>query len=154
MNKKVLYIFAGLLMSLGVGFFYISGNREDTKTATKTEPEPSAITDQLDTVSASKGNYLDYKADLVQSTSGKRVLFFHAPWCSQCKELDESIKNGKIPEGVTIFKTDFDSSQKLRQQYGVTLQTTLVLLDDNGNLSKKYVSYEEPNLEAVIKNLL
>jgi thioredoxin-like negative regulator of GroEL len=101
-----------------------------------------------------QGNYLDYKADLVESTTDKRVLFFHAPWCSQCKELDESIKNGKIPGGVTIFKTDYDSNQKLRQQYGVTLQTTLVLLDENGGLAKKYVSYEEPNLEALIKNLL
>lgn len=154
MNKKVIFVAVGLCVALGAGVFFVSTNNEGTKTVTKIEPESSTGVNQVDRVPAAQGNYLDYKVDTVKSTSGKRVLFFHAPWCSQCKELDESIKNGKIPEGVTIFKTDFDSNQKLRQQYGVTLQTTLVLLDDEGNLAKKYVSYEEPNLEAVIKNLL
>ena len=154
MNKKLPFVFIALLVALGAGVFYVSSNSEDGKTVTKTEPGTILSTNQIDKEAVTRGNYLDYKIDLVESSTGKRVLFFHAPWCSQCKELDESIKNGKIPEGVTIFKTDFDSNQKLRQQFGVTLQTTLVLLDDKGNLAKKYVSYEEPNLEAVIKNLL
>lgn len=154
MNKKLVFIFIGFLAALGAGGFYLSSKNDDSKSVTKTELESNTSINQTDNVTASKGNYLDYEVNLVESTNGRRVLFFHAPWCSQCKELDESIKNGIIPEGVTIFKTDFDSNQKLRQQYGVTLQTTLVLLDDKGNLAKKYVSYEEPNLEAVIKNLL
>lgn len=151
MNKKIAFIFIGLLVAIGAGVFFISNNN---KTDTTIEPETNTSTSQTDTVTVAQRNYLDYKADLVESTTGKRVLFFHASWCSQCKELDESIKTGKIPGGVTIFKTDYDSNQKLRQQYGVTLQTTLVLLDEKGGLAKKYVSYEDPNLEAVIKNLL
>lgn len=154
MNKKILIIFIGLLVALGAGVMLMPSTNEKSNTVTKLETELNTNTNKTDTTTAVRGNYLDYKADLVASTNGERVLFFHAPWCSQCKELEESIKRGPIPEGVTIFKTDFDSNQKLRQQYGVTLQTTLVLLDENGNLSKKYVSYEEPNLEAVIKNLL
>lgn len=154
MDKKFAFIIIGLLVVLGAGVFYISSNNEDNKSTTITETETNTSNNQTNAATIVQGNYLDYKADLVESTTGKRVLFFHAPWCSQCKELDESISNGKIPEGITIFKTDYDSNQKLRQQYGVTLQTTLVLLDEKGGLAKKYVSYEEPNLEAVIKNLL
>jgi hypothetical protein len=39
----------------------------------------------------------------------------------------------KIPAGVTIIKTDFDSSTDLRQKYGVTTQYTFVQVDSNGN---------------------
>lgn len=100
------------------------------------------------------GTYVEYSAEVVANTKGKRVLFFHAPWCPQCRALDASIKSGAVPSGTTIFKVDYDSNQKLRQQYGVTIQTTLVLLDDNGNEAKKYVAYDQPNLSAIIENLL
>jgi len=59
-----------------------------------------------------------------------------------------------VPDGVTIFKTDYDSNQALRQKYGVTIQTTLVKIDDDGKLVKKYVAYDEPTLESLTKNLL
>jgi hypothetical protein len=68
--------------------------------------------------------------------------------------LDADIKQKGVPEGVAIIKVDYDTSQKLRQKYGVTLQTTIVRVDDNGELVKKYVAYDEPSLSAVAKNLL
>lgn len=100
------------------------------------------------------GSYTDYNPDSIASTRGKKILFFHAPWCPQCRALDASIKAGKIPEDVTIYKVDYDTNQALRKKYGVTTQTTLVLIDDNGQLVKKYVAYDSPKLESLISNLL
>ena len=111
---------------------------------------PTTATSSPDT----KGSYIDYSDKAIANTSGTKLLFFHAPWCPQCRALDKSIVAGPIPDGVTIIKVDYDSNQSLRKKYGVTLQTTLVRVDDSGNLIKKYVAYESPNLSAVIKNAL
>ncbi len=108
----------------------------------------------LSTNSVSGSQYVTYSDDIVAKTSGTKILFFHAPWCPQCRALEASIKAGTIPTGVTIIKVDYDSHQALRQQYGVTIQTTLVKVDDTGNLIKKYVAYDEPTLSAVSQNLL
>src|SRR5690606_10536379 len=101
-----------------------------------------------------KGVYVDYSADKIASTSGTKLIFFHAPWCPQCRALEASIKAGNIPDNVTIMKIDYDSNKDLRQKYGVTIQTTVVEVDDNGDLVQKYVAYDKPTLQAVIDNIL
>jgi thiol-disulfide isomerase/thioredoxin len=100
------------------------------------------------------GQYVDYSPELLSSTPGEKLLFFHAPWCSQCQALDEDIESSGVPDGVTIFKVDYDSNQDLRQQYGVTIQTTMVKVDDNGEKIDSYVAYEDPTLENVSTALL
>jgi thiol-disulfide isomerase/thioredoxin len=115
------------------------------------EPAPATTSAP---VASSPGAYTNYNAASFAKLSGKRVLFFHAPWCPQCRSLDASIKAGKVPDNTTIVKVDYDSNQALRQKYGVTIQTTLVLVDSSGNLDKKYVAYDQPTLQAVIDNLL
>ncbi len=100
------------------------------------------------------GAYNDYSEKAVNETSGTKVLFFHAPWCPQCRELEASIRASTIPDGVTIFKVDYDTNQALRSKYGVTLQTTLVKIDEEGELVKKFVAYDEPTFASVEENLL
>jgi len=100
------------------------------------------------------GAYVDYSGGALANAKGPKLIFFYAPWCPQCRALEASIKQNAVPDGVTIFKADYDTSQQLRQKYGVTIQTTVVRVDDQGNLVKKYVAYREPSLNAVIKNLL
>ena len=99
---------------------------------------------------ALSGSYVDYKENIIASTNGKKLLFFHAEWCPQCRELEADIKKGPIPEKTTIIKVDFDNSQDLRQKYRVTQQTTIVRVNDDGSLVKKFVAYDEPTLAAVI----
>lgn len=100
------------------------------------------------------GKYVSYTPSVISETSGTKILFFHAPWCPQCRMLEADIKQTALPDNLTIIKVDYDSNQSLRQKYGVTLQTTLVLVDDNGNFVKKYVAYNEPTYEAIKENLL
>ena len=84
----------------------------------------------------------------------RRVLFFHAPWCPQCVALDKDIAASNLPDDVAVFKVDYDSNQELRKKYGVTLQTTFVLVDTNGEQVKKYTAYATPNYASVKTNLL
>lgn len=108
-------------------------------------PDSPADTTSLST----SGQYVEYTPTTISHTSGTKILFFHAPWCPQCRALEASIKASTIPANVTIIKVDYDSHQALRQQYGVTIQTTLVRVDDAGNLIEKLVAYDEPNFQSV-----
>ena len=116
-----------------------------SRTTTESAPVPS--TNQ-------PGRYIEYKSGVIGQTAGQKILFFHAPWCPQCRSLDKSIRETTLPSGVTIIKVDYDSNQELRKEYGVTLQTTLVKVNNAGQLIEKYVAYNEPNYAAVRAALL
>jgi len=126
--------------------------RQAAEEAGLAEKKPAARSDAATT--AEPGKYADYSAAALAETKGTKLIFFHAPWCPQCRDLEADIKKQGVPDGVTIFKADYDTNQALRQKYGVTIQTTVVRVDDNGNLVKKYVAYDEPTLASVRKNLL
>lgn len=148
MPRKQLIILIVLVLVILSGLGYLLLNNKTEETMSASEP----LTDSTQTASA--GQYVDYSPEVFANSQGQRILFFHAPWCPQCRQLEASIKQGEIPSGVTIFKVDYDSNQKLRQEYGVTIQTSLVLVDENGNEVKKYVAYDTPSLDAVKENLL
>jgi len=111
------------------------------------EPESTEQT------SSAPGTYALYTDSSIASTSNQKVLFFHASWCPQCIKLENDIKAQGVPSGVSIFEVDFDDRQDLRAKYGVTQQTTTILVDDNGNLVRTYGAYSNPTLAAVISNL-
>lgn len=143
-----------ILLILIIGGYALSTRTEDTPTPTATtSPTPTQSPPQPGESPAS-GVYVDYRSGIIEQTSGTKVLFFHAPWCPQCRTLEASIKAGTIPVNTTIIKVDYDSNQALRKTYGVTLQTTLVRVDDAGALVKKFVAYDDPSLEALIQNAL
>lgn len=156
-NKiKLVIVSIVVIMAAGAAYLFMTNQSTDEKAATVTnQPSPSVpakeTSDKPTTTTA--GKYIAYSDDALSNEKGKRVLFFHAPWCPQCRKLDASIQAGSIPSDVTILKVDYDSNQKLRQQYGVTIQTTVVLLDENGKTEKKFVAYDDPSLQSVIENL-
>lgn len=103
---------------------------------------------------AQPGVYEEYQEGLVASSDGVRLLFFHAPWCPQCRMIENDIKDQGVPDGVVVLKVDYDSNTELRKKYGVTLQTTFVKVDKDGNELSKFVAYNEPTFESVKQNLL
>ena len=158
MNKKIILVVIIILLLIGGGLVYLllsNSSQKDGReasTSQKEQPQPPQSAEQTPT--PNPGGYIDYSKDALASTSGTKLLFFHAPWCSQCRDLEKRIKNSDLPEDLTIFKIDYDSNQELRQKYGVTLQTTFVKVDDTCNKITSYVAYEEPNFTAVKQNLL
>lgn len=107
----------------------IQSNTQDTTT-------PVASTSP-----AAAGTYEAYSADkIARAADGTVVLFFHAAWCPSCRALNSNIESNRssIPARVYILKTDYDSETELRQKYGVTTQHTLVQVDKDGNLIRKW----------------
>lgn len=156
-RQKQFILVATVVAAAFVGILAYS-QKDKTTSSVSSNVEESSSENTADIPSSpsptSNGQYLDYSEGALASTTGEKILFFHAPWCPQCRALEESIISGSIPAGVNIFKVDYDTSTKLKQQYGVTLQTTLVKIDDNGELVEKYIAYSSPTLEALKSNLL
>jgi len=115
-------------------------------------PSPSASADSETEVAPSTvaGAYVEYSDGAIQSTPGPKALFFHASWCPQCRALDEDLKARGAPDGLTVFKVDYDGRTDLRQKYGVTLQTTVVFVDDAGELISSSVLYDEPSVDSLV----
>lgn len=158
MNKKLAVTIVLIVLAVGGGFAYLMAQDKSVETphgaqeqGARSSHETSPAKKQLPEAA---GTYKEYSEDTFAATSGTKILFFHASWCPQCRQLESDIKKGTIPGGVTIFKVDYDRNQKLRQKYGVTLQTTLVKVDDSGNEVKKFVAYDDPSLAALVRNLL
>ncbi|MGL4339562.1 MAG: thioredoxin family protein [Rhodoglobus sp.] len=114
--------------------------------------EPSSTAVAADPASA--GQYLDYNDTVIADSEGTRLLFFHAPWCPQCRSLESDIETEGVPSGITIIKVDYDSSQDLRQRYGVTQQTTFVEVNSAGEQQQKFVAFSDPSLSAVLAAML
>ncbi|MET2011469.1 thioredoxin family protein [Microbacterium chocolatum] len=96
------------------------------------------------------GAYVDYTDGAIEATSGDKALFFHASWCPQCRALDEDLRASGAPDGLTVFKVDYDSRTDLRQKYGVTLQTTVVFVDDAGEAISSTVLYDDPSVASLV----
>lgn len=98
-----------------------------------------------------KGSYELYIPEkLARADSGDVILFFKATWCPSCRALDADIKDnlGQIPSGVTILELNYDTETALKQKYGVTYQHTLVQVDADGTLIKKWDG--SPSLSALL----
>ncbi len=176
MNKKLLVAIISILLLIGGGFAYLLTSSDaqeelDTMKSDETsaqqaeEPkstEPEAAKESVaeptatptTTTQSQAGSYQAYTADAVSKSESTNLLFFHASWCPQCRQLDADITAKGAPNGVAIFKVDYDSNQTLRKKYGVTLQTTVVRIDASGNLVEKFVAYDSPTLQAVKDALL
>ena len=105
---------------------------------------------------SSAGLFIDWsEAAFAEHDDKQRWLYFHADWCSQCRALKADILANKddIPSEVVIFQVEFDDNQSLRQRYGVTLQTTIVSVDENGDKLSTTRTYTTPKLAEVIRGL-
>jgi thioredoxin 1 len=125
---------------------------QDKKINTSTE-EGKTTENQAQGSSANPGEYTDYTSSAFQAASGKqRVLFFYAAWCPTCRPADANITANvdQLPDDVVVFRTNYDTEDALKAQYGITYQHTFVLVDENGNVIQKW---NGGDIDKIIENV-
>ncbi len=155
MNKRIIVLSLLSLITISLVFVFLKpASTSAPKSQQNTSNQESKATNPPSTMPSNPGAYVSYSDMAIAEATGTKVLFFHAPWCSQCRSIEAGIKEQGVPEGITIIKVDYDTNQALRKKYGVTLQTTFVKVDDQGEQLSKYVAYDEPTFDAVKRNFL
>ncbi len=158
-GKSILAI--GIVILIGVGAWLalttsaVKTTTDDIQPATTVSTDITPSSDKKAAATSSPGRYTNYDAKLVQADGfDTTILFFHAPWCPECRAYEQAITSSAIPDGVQILKVDYDTSKDLRSRYGVTIQTTFVRVDSNGGEQKKWVGYgKDKSLAAVLENV-
>jgi len=155
MNKKIIIgIVAIIIVTAGVGIY--SSNNSSTKLVKNDvmiQKENNVIVNNGD-VMTKVGSYEAYSPEkIARAETGDVVLFFHASWCPSCRGLNLDIdKNlSSIPEGLSILKVDYDKETELKKKYNITYQHTLVQVDKDGNLIKKWSG--SPKLANIISEI-
>ncbi|MEK7105918.1 MAG: thioredoxin family protein [Patescibacteria group bacterium] len=171
MNKKIVIVLVVIAVVL-VGAFIYKGNQgtdeikinsENNFVNTSSEPVGEQTDGQTGAekkivdvgVSVNESGTYEPYADskISKAVTGDVVLFFRASWCPTCRSLDKDIKENlsNIPSTLTILDVDYDNSTALKQKYGVTYQHTLVQVDKDGNLIKKWSG--SPDLDALVSQV-
>ncbi len=111
---------------------------DDTPKVTKEMPSETAETPApADTMKADTGMFEEYSETKFAELKGSApvALFFHADWCSTCLGIEKEIEGNlaMLPAGTTILQVNYDKETALKKEYGVTMQSVLVFLDDHGH---------------------
>lgn len=158
----IIGILAGIIAIAVIAVIAIQGSSGGSVLDTMPETTTSSPATEVDSVdsesgaddAATAGSYIEYSDTAIANADGRILLFFHATWCPQCRSLESDILAQGVPSGVTIIKVDYDTHQDLRQKYGVTVQTTMVEVDNDGTSLQSFVVYNEPTLAAVVDAML
>ena len=168
-NKYIFVSVLALALLLTALLVVLVGNKASSPSAKGGESnssqeiiqqDSSNLTQDVDELaqqsSGAKGSYVslnDYQSNPEKYTNINKVYFFHASWCPICQGIDKELQNNptKVPNGVTIIKTDFDKSTELRQKYGVTTQYTFVQVDANDAQVAKWTATSADKAIAGIK---
>lgn len=152
MNRKIIVILlvTVFVITAAAAAYLLMKPAEKTAAPSKTAgPTPAQDTSKKQPAQAQlatqPGSYQPYSEEAFAKAEGKRLLFFHAPWCPQCRKLEADILKTKLPDGLTIFKVDYDTATSLRQKYAVTLQTTVIDVSRDGEPINKIVAYDDPS---------
>lgn len=74
----------------------------------------------------------------MSSDTGKSILYFTAPWCKACKNLEPHLRKLKTP----ILKRDVSIEPEAAEKRSVTTLPTLILLE-NGQEVKRLTGVSE-----------
>ena len=122
---------------------------------TETVEETATVETKTETTTQTEApEYIAYSQEKYDELLGKKpfALFFHAPWCPTCRGMEKAITEEltTFPKGAKILKADFDTEKALKEKYGITVQSTIVIIDAEGKAVKTLAA---PDNEELIEEL-
>jgi thioredoxin 1 len=88
-------------------------------------------------------------------TAGKPVaVVFHADWCPTCRAQAPLLKDllqTPTLKSLTLFVADYDTEKALRQSFGVTQQSTIVVFKDGKEVARSTGDTQRDALAALLR---
>lgn len=148
MSKKIVIWLVAAFALLGGAYWLLAGDDEpDAVPASSNQPTTTSPAE----TSASPQQYATYDEAALGNEFNRHIIFFHAGWCPECRAFEQALLDETLPSDVQILKADYDTATELKQMYGVTIQSTFVEVDSNGELVAKWAGYGEDKSFAAIE---
>ena len=150
-SRNSLIVVGAVIAVLVIGGFIIAGNSAKQQSSFGATQAGTTIDNRF------SARFLSYSEDNLKKATqngGRAVIFFHAKWCFLCPQAEEDLKSNfdKVPENITILKTDYDTSEQLKAKYGIVSPDTWVQVDSNGKELMKWNSGGEV-FSALLANI-
>lgn len=150
MGKKLLIILIAALIFIFI-VIVLTGRQKSQPEVINNNNQPKMESTDIEDI----GRYVDYsKLNIIPGKTN--IIFFAAKWCPSCNQLDKNLQAQRnvIPSNINILKADYDNETELKKKYGITIQHTLVQVDENGELIKKWNGlYDQYELQDIIDSL-
>ena len=143
MNKWILALIGLAVAGLVAGVIAFSGTEPEATPANDSQNNQAAEVADTESMPGAVGELTAYSPEkLAESEAEANILFFHASWCTVCNSVERAIMAGTIPEGMVIFKLDYESDegQQLAEKYNIPIQYTMVQVDNAGNEITQWVN--------------
>ncbi len=157
-NQRIITLILGIIIVSFLAIYFKKPQNQERMLNESATNEATKETNQEKTTptptNVKFGFYEAYDASKIsRAEDGTVILFFHASWCPSCRALNADIEKNldSIPEKISILKTDYDTETELKKKYGVTYQHTLVQVDQNGEMIKKWSG--SPNLNSLLSQI-
>ena len=123
-----------------------------------TDDEEMEETEEVSADEAPEPVYQSYSAEAYEELKGNRpfAVFFHADWCPTCVKMEANIQAelASFPAGTNILVASFDDETELKKEYGVTSQSTIVVVDAGGNKTASLGSPTNMELKDAFSSVL
>lgn len=108
--------------------------------ATEGPTGDSSISDARVVADEFPASYIAYSSTEAAAVNGKQAyaVFFHANWCPTCIGMEKDIEENlaSLPDGTLILKANYDTETALKKQYGISTQSTVVIINAAGEQVK------------------
>jgi len=82
-----------------------------------------------------------------------KVFYFSAPWCGPCKTFKPVLQQVTSELGISINDINVDYDAMYTEKYNVTSIPTLIILDNQGNVTYRNTGViSKALLETTFKN--
>ncbi len=115
-------------------------------------------TEEVSSDTVEPASYSAYSEAKYNELKGKKAfaLFFHADWCPTCVGIEKAVQEdlANYPAGTTILQANFDTESALKQQYGIQMQSTVVIIDAEGNPVKTLASPANIEIKTALEGVM
>ena len=92
----------------------------------------------------------DLDKAIADAQQADKLIFLdaYASWCGPCKRMEANVfTNAELGSyfnaNFVNVKVDFDKNPELRKKYRVTAYPTLLFLNSDGSINKRYAGYRD-----------
>lgn len=91
-----------------------------------------------------------------QQAGAPVALHFHADWCPTCRAQQKAFEAFKAEPGLdlTLLVANYDTEQRLKQQHGVRMQSTLIVFKGTTETARVAGETAPEKLRATLQSAL